>query len=415
MLEIASKFIASLGLNPTMADLLARLALFVPILALTAIANFVAKRWVLSVAARLIARSKATWDDAVLKRDVLKRIAYLAPAIVFYLLAPLALQGNDQLISVITSAVEVYAIVVLVLATDGLLSAGLDVYYTLAIADQIPIKGFVQVARLVLYFIGALIFLSVVLNKAPIILLSGLGAFTAVLMIIFRDAILGFVAGIQLTANRMIAIGDWIEMPKYQADGDVVDVSLTTVKIQNWDKTITTIPTYALITESFKNWRGMSESRGRRIKRAVSIDINSIQFCTPEMLKRFSKIELISEHLERKQEEVAEHNAKLSEQSNSLINGRCLTNIGTFRAYVLAYLRSNPNLHQDMTFLVRQLPPTGFGVPIEVYVFSNDTAWANYEGIQADIFDHILAVAPQFDLRIFQNPAGFDLRALAAS
>ncbi len=415
MLEFVSSWFAGLGLNPAASDVLARLSLFVPIIALAALANLVARRWVLHVAAGLIARSSVTWDDAVLKRDVLKRLAYLAPAAVVYLLAPLALSGHPELISVVNSAVEVYAIAVVVLAVDALLSAGHDIYDTLDVAKQIPIKGFVQVARLLLYFVGTLIFLSVVLDKAPLILLSGLGAFTAVLMIIFRDSILGFVAGIQLSANRMVALGDWIEMPKYQADGDVIDVSLTTVKVQNWDKTITTIPTYALITESFKNWRGMSEAKARRIKRAVTIDISSIALCNEEMLERFSQIEFISEYVDRKQEEVAQHNAKHPEAQLSVVNGRRLTNIGTFRAYVLAYLRQHPSLHQEMTMIVRQLPPSELGLPIEIYVFSKDTAWSNFEDIQADIFDHIIAVAPEFDLRVFQNPAGADLRALAAA
>jgi miniconductance mechanosensitive channel len=233
-------------------------------------------------------------------------------------------------------------------------------------------------------------------------------------MIIFRDAILGFVAGIQLTANRMVSRGDWIEMPKYQADGDVIEVSLTTVKVQNWDKTITTIPTYAMISESFKNWRGMSESKGRRIKRAVNIDIGSIKFCTAEMLERFRKIQFIAEYIERKKEELAKHNESVPTDNKSLANGRQLTNIGTFRSYVLAYLRNHPSLDQDMTFLVRQLPPSEHGLPIEIYVFSNDIEWVSYEAIQADIFDHILAVVSEFDLRVFQSPAGSDLRELAA-
>ena len=241
---------------------------------------------------------------------------------------------------------------------------------------------------------------------------SGLGAFTAVLLLIFRDSILGLVAGIQLMSNQMVRIGDWIELPKHHADGDVIDVSLTTVKIRNRDKTISTVPTYALVSESFRNWRGMSESGGRRIKRAVHIDVTSIAFCDAAMLDRFKRIQFITEYVERKRAEVEQHNRESKVDTSVLINGRHLTNIGTFRAYLVAYLRNHRQIRQDTTSLVRQLPVTEHGLPIEIYVFSADQVWANYEAIQADIFDHVLAVLPLFDLRAFQNPTGADVRAL---
>jgi miniconductance mechanosensitive channel len=231
-------------------------------------------------------------------------------------------------------------------------------------------------------------------------------------MLIFKDSILGLVAGIQLSTNQMLHIGDWIEMPKYGADGDVIDISLTTLKVQNWDKTITTIPTYALISDYFKNWRGMSESGGRRIKRSINIDVTSIKFCTQEMLDKFKRFKCIREYVERKLEEIDTHNTSEGVDESDLVNGRHLTNIGTFRAYVAAYLRSHPRVHQGMTFLVRHLQPTAEGLPIQIYIFSNDQAWANYEAIQADIFDHILAVVPEFELRVFQNPTGADFQAL---
>ena len=231
-------------------------------------------------------------------------------------------------------------------------------------------------------------------------------------MFIFKDAILGFVAGIQLSANRMVANGDWIEMPKYGANGNIIEIALTTVKVQNWDKTITTIPTYALITESFKNWRGMSESGGRRIKRAISMDMNTIQFCTEDMLERFSKIQYISDYIKEKTIELQENNKLEQVDHSSIVNGRRMTNIGTFRAYVKAYLTNHPMINKDMTFLIRQLEPTEHGLPIEIYVFSKDQNWANYEGIQSDIFDHVLAVVPEFDLQVFQSPTGMDFNKL---
>ncbi len=227
----------------------------------------------------------------------------------------------------------------------------------------------------------------------------------------FKDPILGFVGGIQLSANKMVAIGDWIEMPSHNADGDVTEVALTTVKVRNWDKTITTIPTYDLITSSFKNWRGMQETGGRRMKRSVNIDINTIQLCDEEMLARFSKIQFIREYIDRMKAKVAEYNKEHKVDDSSLVNGQRMTNVGTFRAYVVAYLHNHPSINQELTFLVRQLAPGEGGLPIEIYVFINDTEWVGYEAVQADIFDHILAVVPQFDLRVFQNPTGVDFRA----
>jgi miniconductance mechanosensitive channel len=257
--------------------------------------------------------------------------------------------------------------------------------------------------------------IALLFKQSPFGILGGLGAMTAVLILVFKDTILGLVASFQISTTDMVRIGDWIEMPKYGADGDVIDVSLHTIKIQNWNKTISTIPTYALISDTFKNWRGMSDSGGRRIKRAVNIDITSIKFCTEEMIKRFSKFQYISEHVEKKKKELAEFNEVNRFDISELVNGRHMTNIGTFRAYLEEYLRNHPKIHQDMTFLVRQLPPGEHGLPIEIYVFSNDQRWAQYEAIQADIFDHILAVLPMFDLRAFQSPTGHDFKGLGAA
>jgi miniconductance mechanosensitive channel len=251
--------------------------------------------------------------------------------------------------------------------------------------------------------------LSITLDKSPWVFLSGLGAMTAVVLLIFKDAILGLVAGIQLSANDMVRPGDWIEMSKYGADGDVMEVTLTTVKVRNWDKTITTIPTYALISDSFRNWRGMTMSGGRRIKRSVWIDVNSIRFCSPEMIEKFERIALLKEYVRSKREELEKYNREQGVDDASPVNGRRMTNVGTFRAYLVQYLRHHPQVHQQLTLLVRQLQPTEKGLPIEVYVFSSDQRWVEYEAIQADIFDHILAVLPEFGLRPFQSPSGADI------
>jgi miniconductance mechanosensitive channel len=263
-----------------------------------------------------------------------------------------------------------------------------------------------QITKLIINILGSVVIVGIIINKDTTLLLSGLGAMTAVVMLIFKDTILSLVASLQISSNDLFKVGDWVEAPQFSADGDVIDIALHTVKIQNWDKTISVIPTHKLIDSTFKNWRGMSESGGRRIKRSLSIDMNSVSLCSTETLDRFRKIELIREYIDRKKKEVAEHNKGID--SSELINGRRLTNVGTFRAYIEAYLRSNNKIHKDMTFLVRQLEPTAQGLPIQIYVFTNDTDWVRYENIQANIFDHLLAVMPDFGLKIFQDPTGYD-------
>lgn len=414
MLELLQNWLLDLGLAEGLSFFVARATAIAAILALGAIAGLVVKRYIVSALTYVISKSSSRWHAAVLRQKAFKRLAHLAPAVVYYSFMPLALGGHDSLIAVIRSGLLIYMIVILVLVLDALLSTAEDIYRSSREPRQIPIKGFVQGLKIVLYSLAAIFVVSILLNKTPVFLLSGLGALAAVMMLVFRDSILGFVAGIQLAANRMVAVGDWIEMPKYGADGDVLEVALTTVKVQNWDKTITTIPTYALISESFKNWRGMADSGGRRIKRAVNIDIGCIRFCDEEMLERFGRIQHISAYIEKKKAELEEFNQSANVDNTSLANGRRMTNIGTFRAYVIAYLRHHPMINLNMTFLVRQLPPTRYGLPIEIYVFSKDKVWANYEAIQGDIFDHILAVAPEFDLRVYQNPTGTDFRLLNA-
>lgn len=412
MLEILQNWLLANGLAEDFAFYLARALAIVAVLILSAIANLIAKRYVVAALTHVISKSNAKWDDAVVRQRTLNRLAHLAPALVIYLLTPIALEGLDSVVAFVRSAVTVYMIVIMMLVLDSLLNTFEDVYQNFRAAREIPIKGFIQILKLALYFLAGILVISILLDKTPVYLLSGIGALAAVMMLVFRDSILGFVAGIQLAANKMVAVGDWIEMPKYGADGDVLEVALTTVKVQNWDKTITTIPTYALISESFKNWRGMAESGGRRIKRAVNIDMTSIRFCDEAMLERFAKIQYIAEYIEEKKRELEAFNQSANVDNASLANGRRMTNIGTFRAYVVAYLSNHPMINMDMTFLVRQLPPGQHGLPIEVYVFSKDQVWANYEAIQADIFDHILAVVPEFDLRVYQDPTGADFRLL---
>jgi miniconductance mechanosensitive channel len=409
------------GLSEDAAAFFARVIAFVFMAAAAYVAHLLARRLLLRSIKNLVARTKTVWDDMLLKRHVFDRLSHLAPALVIYAMAPLVGQdpmggtARTAMTPTLQRAAVVYMAVIGLLVLDALLNALVDIYRTFEEARKRPIRGFVQAAKIILYAVVGIIVVATIMGKSPNLLLGGLGAMTAVLMLIFKDSILGLVAGIQLSTNEMLHIGDWIEMPKYGADGDVIDISLTTVKVQNWDKTITTIPTYALISDYFKNWRGMSESGGRRIRRSIHIDMTSVKFCTADMLERFKRIKYIKEYIERKLEEINEHNTAEGVDESDLINGRHLTNIGTFRAYIAAYLRHHPKVHQGMTFLVRHLQPTPEGLPIQVYVFSNDQVWANYEAIQADIFDHILAVVPEFDLRVFQNPTGADFQALQAA
>ncbi len=412
MLQFFAGWLARVGMNAELAVVGGRVVGMVFVLVLAAIANFAAKRPILSAMKAVAARTRTNWDDALIRHRFLDRLAHVAPAAVVYLMTPVALEGVPRLTAFVTGAALVYMILIGALAVDALLNALLEVYSSLEIAREMHIKGAVQVGKIALYFFAGVMVVSTVLNKSPVFIFSGMGALTAVIMLVFKDAILGFVAGVQLTTNRMVAIGDWVEMPKYEADGDVIEVALTTVKVQNWDKTITTIPTYSLITESFRNWRGMKESGGRRIKRAITIDMNTIKLCDEEMLKRFAQIQYIGAYIAQKRQDVAEYNAARGVDDSSRVNGRRLTNIGTFRAYVVAYLKNHPMINLDMTFLVRQLAPCEHGLPLEIYVFCKDQVWANYEGIQADIFDHILAVVPEFDLRVYQSPAGTDFQRL---
>ena len=380
----------------------------VAILVLAFVANFITKKIILRLVNRLVKTTSTQWDDLLMQRGVFTLMSHLVPAIIIYYLAPTDLI-NMQLAAVI------YMIVVGLLVLNAFLNSVVDIYRTFEFARRVPIRGFMQVVKIVAVVAGGIMILGMLVGKDPTNILAGFGAMTAVLLLIFKDAILGFVAGIQLSANNMVHIGDWIEMPKYGADGDVIDVSLTTIKVQNWDKTISTIPAYALISDSFKNWRGMSESGGRRIKRALNLDMNTVRFCDEAMLERFRRIQYLTEYIDAKKREIDEHNIAANVDDSELVNGRRMTNVGTFRAYVIAYLKNHPKINQNMTFLVRQLQPTECGLPMEIYVFSNDKVWANYEAIQADIFDHILAVIPEFGLRVFQNPTGSDFLRLASS
>lgn len=387
-------------------------SLYLLILAL--LANFLAKRVIAHVIYPAIRKTSVDWDDLLIEHGVINRLSHILPAVIIQVFSPLLFGGESAAVAFINLIVNLYLVVIILLVFDAGLNFLRAIWERGRMGKRFPAKSFIQAIKLVINLIGLIFIISVLLGKSPLVLFSGLGAITAILLLIFKDAILGLVAGFQLSVNNMIMVGDWIEMPARGADGDVIDVSLTTVKVRNWDKTITTIPTYALISDSFKNWQGMSEIGGRRIKRAMRIDMRTIQFADEELLERFKHIRLLRPYLDAKLEEIRKHNAEVGDDLNELINGRRLTNIGTFRAYCLAYLRNHPKARQDLTLMVRQLAPKEHGLPIEIYVFTNDIVWANYEDIQADLFDHFLSILPEFNLSAYQAPSGADLEKAGA-
>jgi len=387
---------------------------WVGVILLAAIANFLARRVIVRGMRAVASRTKTRWDDVLVEHRVFERLSHLAPALVVYVAAPLLLNGPEE---------EVYQDYLRRLANVWMIFAGAKTAHALLDALVIislereatrtkPVRSYAQVVQLVIWVGAGILSVAVLMQKSPAALLAGLGAMTAVLLLVFRDTILGFLASIRIEANQMLRVGDWVEMPKYGADGDVIEIGLHTVKVQNWDKTITTIPTHAFMSDSFKNWRGMTESGGRRIKRSLNLDMNSVRFLGDDDLERLRGVQSLRAYLEARSEEIAQWNRENDVDGRSPINGRRLTNLGTFRAYVEAYLRGLEPIREDMTFLVRQLAPGPEGVPMEIYVFSGEQRWVQYEAIMGDIFDHLLAVLAEFDLRVFQQPGGADLRGL---
>ncbi|MBK9358570.1 MAG: mechanosensitive ion channel [Bacteroidales bacterium] len=385
---------------------------FIIVFILIILSYYAIKYIVLGIARRISRRSSTTWDDALYSNRVFHKAVLFVPGLLLGSLAPYTLSEFPSALVWVINIAQIFLVFVTLATINAFLNALYDIYQGYEVSKSKPIKGYLQVIKIIFIVVGVIIVISMLMGKSPVYLLGGLGAFSAVLLLVFRDPILGLVAGIQISANDMVRPGDWIVLGKSGADGVVTDISLTTVKVQNWDKTITTVPTYSLVSESFVNWRGMEESGGRRIKRSISIDMNSVKFCTPEMIGKFRKISLVREYVERKEDELDAYNRQQAIDNSIMVNGRRQTNLGIFRAYLSAYLRNNPDIRNDMTFLVRQLQPAESGIPMEIYVFSREQEWAAYENIQSDIFDHILAAIPEFELMVFQNPSGADMRQI---
>ncbi len=406
-------FFQALGIPGVAAAIIERAVLIVTIFFVAVLADWIARRLIVRFLHSMFRRTKVKWDDRIADRGVLLRLSRVAPALVIYAVGGIVAPELPWVGEAIRRATTAWIVVVAALTIDASMEVFHDLYRDQTYSRKRPIKGFVQLGKVVLYLVAGVVVVTTILNQSALGILSGLGAMSAVLLLIFRDSILGFVAGIQLSANNLVEIGDWIEMPKYGADGDVIDITLQSIKVQNWDKTITSIPIYALTSDSFKNWRGMSESGGRRIKRAITIDMRSVRFVDDRMLDRYRRFSRIRDYLERKVADIDVYNREHAIDLADSVSGRRMTNLGVFRAYVQAYLRSHPMIRDDMTFLVRQLPPGPTGIPIEVYVFCVDQRWVHYEAVQADIFDHLLAVIPEFDLRVFQQPSGAELETIA--
>lgn len=410
--DMLAKYLEMLHVTPYWIDVIEFSLSVLVMLFLSYITFLLAHRVLLFSIVKMVRKTKSRMDDFLVRRKVFHKLAYLAPIIVVYVLSNLFWGAHPDKLAVFHDFVSLILIVVVLTVFKALLGAAEDIYNTFPFAYDRPIKGYLQVIHLLTIIVGILISVSILFNVKVTSIIAGMGALAAVLMLVFRDSILGLVAGVQLSANRMVRVGDWISMPSHDADGTVLEITLNTVKVRNWDKTISTIPTYAMVSNSFVNWRGMEESGGRRIARSVFIDTHSVKFCTPEMLERFKKIHHLKDYIEQRQKEIEAYNQSHNIDESLPVNGRRMTNLGVFRKYLENFLIRNPKINEKMTLIVRHLDPTEKGIPIQIYAFSREQEWAKYEGVQADIFDHILAIIPLFELQIFQSPSGDDLKQL---
>lgn len=410
ILDTLRGWLENFNIQPEVANIASLLMIAVIIAGIAVLANWIAKKVILTGFNKFVEKVPLRWLKTLRDNHVFVRLSHLAPAAVINLLGQGLFIDYPLIAQFINSSVMIYVVVVWLLVFSALINTLQDFIEGRTKTAGVPIKGFAQAIKLIIFLVGGIFILSIIFGKSPVYFLSGIGALTAVLLLVFRDALLGLVAGVMISANQIVRIGDWIEMPSAGADGDVIDVSLTTVKVRNWDRTITTIPSYDLISKSFKNWRGMFENKGRRIKRSIYIDMDTIDFVDEARLEKLLKIRLLRPYLKGKLEEIQNANSTLAEDSNVLTNTRRLTNLGTFRAYCLAYLKAHPGIYQQELMIVRQLSPTEHGLPLEIYAFTNDTRWVQYEGIQSDIFDHFLSIINEFGLHVFQEPGGRDLR-----
>lgn len=376
------------------------------------LSNAVVKRMLVRGIMKALRATEIGRTNEIAKSSVIARLANVIPALVLSVGIVWVPEVPEVVVAIIQNVANAFVILTVALAINGALTLINTIYEKKPDSHLKPIKGYIQVIKIVIYLVSAILIIAALIDRSPVILLSGIGAMAAVLMLVFQDTLLSLVASMQISSNDIVRVGDWVEMPALNADGDVIDIALHTVKVQNWDKTITTIPTRRFITDSFKNWRGMQDSGGRRIMRNILLDQQSIGFLSDEDKARLSRFRLLRDYLESKQKEIDDWNQSLEDEGKEPANTRRITNIGTFRAYILNYLKHHQRIHQDMTMMVRQLAPTSDGLPLQVYGFTNTTAWVDYEAIQSDLFDHLLSILPEFGLRVYQHPSGVDLRSL---
>lgn len=399
--------IKKLNLDEALNELIIFLLLFLSTGVIALISYLIARKFENKYIKVFAYKSKTKWDDYMVDRGVFRYSALLIPLFIFQIF----LRRMAFYKIFMSKVVNILIVFVILMILNAFLDVCEDIYKNYKISKEHPIKSYLQVISLLMTIFAVIISIGILFDKSPLKLLSGIGAMTAIVMLIFKDAILGFVASIQLATNKMVAIGDWIDMPNNHADGEIIEINLTNVKVENWDKSISTIPSYALVSNSFRNWKGMTMSGGRRIKRSLFIDSSSIRFLTDEEIEKLSKINLLKDYIKDKQKELVEHN-KISKYEENSVNGRRLTNIGTFRIYIENYLHHNENVDMGKTIMVRQLQSTAQGIPLEIYCFANTTVWESYERIQSDFFDHFIAIIPDFGLNLFQSPSGKDMKSI---
>lgn len=400
------------GTSVSVADYLDNFAVLLIIILLALAVDYICRYILLGAFKKFAKKTTNQLDDLIIEKKIINKGMHIIPSILIFTMLPLAYPSpaDKEILVLLQKLCQIYIITVSLLFINSLLNLGVELFHRNDKFKDKPLKGFVQIVQVVLFSVGVILLISILINESPSTIFTGIGASAAILMLVFKDTILGFVAGIQLSANDMLRVDDWISMPKYGADGTVIEITLNTVKVKNFDNTISTIPPYALISESFQNWRGMRESPGRRIKRSINLDMNSVKFCTPEMLEKYRKISLLAGYIDDTENKLQTYNQANQIDNTILVNGRRQTNLGVFRAYLQRYLESLPEVNKEMICMVRHLQPTEKGIPMELYFFSSIKDWVIYETIQADVFDHVLAVIPEFDLQIFQELSGSDVR-----
>ncbi|WP_350456618.1 mechanosensitive ion channel domain-containing protein [Macellibacteroides fermentans] len=400
------------GTSVSVADYLDNFAVLLIIILLALAVDYICRYILLGAFKKFAKKTTNQLDDLIIEKKIINKGMHIIPSILIFTMLPLAYPSpaDKEILVLLQKLCQIYIITVSLLFINSLLNLGVELFHRNDRFKDKPLKGFVQIVQVILFSVGVILLISILINESPSTIFTGIGASAAILMLVFKDTILGFVAGIQLSANDMLRVDDWISMPKYGADGTVIEITLNTVKVKNFDNTISTIPPYALISESFQNWRGMRESPGRRIKRSINLDMNSVKFCTPEMLEKYRKISLLAGYIDDTENKLQTYNQTNQIDNTILVNGRRQTNLGVFRAYLQRYLESLPEVNKEMICMVRHLQPTEKGIPMELYFFSSIKDWVIYETIQADVFDHVLAVIPEFDLQIFQELSGSDVR-----